>query len=115
MGNLTKGEDFEAAQLKLAAIIKRLIFGHVGGLRVRDGLPVFDPPPHIVQAIRLGSRTPHRDSDCAESTLQAEFSELFDHLAHLRDGIVDIDVRHGLPFRLVFGWRSITPNGEGHR
>ena len=56
----------------------------------------------IVQEIKLGSEPERRpDRSSADLTLKREFEVLFDQLSHVRDGLVDIEVRHGLPFRLV--------------
>ena len=66
------------------------------------GLPCYEPEPRIVQAIKLDSE-PERQPDrgCADLTLKKEFESLFDQLSRLRDAIVDIEVRHSAPFRLV--------------
>jgi len=65
-------------------------------------LPCYEPEPRIVQAIKLDSE-PERQPDrgCADLTLKKEFESLFDQLSRLRDAIVDIEVRHSAPFRLV--------------
>jgi hypothetical protein len=41
------------------------------------------------------------DGGHADLTLKKEFESLFDQLSRLRDGVVDIEVRHNVPFRLV--------------
>jgi hypothetical protein len=83
-------------------IIEALGFGVIEGLTIRDGLPCYDPEPRIVQAIKLASG-PERQPDRSgtELTLKKEFENLFDQLRRLRDGIVDIEVQHNLPFKLV--------------
>jgi hypothetical protein len=99
-----KKEGLQAGQRRLVELVQSLAFGYVGGLRFRNGLPVFEPPPRIVQTIKLSSGPGQRDSNCTDPALKAEFLELFYHLARLRDGSVDIEVRHGLPFRIVLEW-----------
>jgi hypothetical protein len=65
-------------------------------------LPCYEPEPRIVQTIKLDSepeQQPHRrDGDL---TLKKEFENLFEQLNRLRDAIIDIEVRHSVPFRLV--------------
>jgi hypothetical protein len=65
-------------------------------------LPCYEPEPRIVQAIKLDSE-PERlpDCSCADLTLKKEFESLFEQLSRLHDGIVEIEVRHSAPFRLV--------------
>jgi hypothetical protein len=83
-------------------LIEALGFGVIERLLIRGGLPCYDPEPRIVQAIKLDSeseRQPARSD--ADLTLKKEFESLFEQLSRLRDGIVDIEVRHNAPFRLV--------------
>jgi hypothetical protein len=98
---MTRG-SLSPGQRRILAIIEELGFGRIERLSVRSGQPWYDPAPRIVQEIKLGSepeRQPNRN--CADLTLKKEFQSLFDQLSQVRDGIVDIEVRHGLPFRLV--------------
>ena len=83
-------------------IIEALGFGMIVQLSVRDGLPSFDPEPRIVQTIKLASspgRQPDRRRD--DLTLPKEFEDLFDQVIRLGTGVVDIEVRHGLPCKIV--------------
>jgi hypothetical protein len=68
---------------------------------LNEGQPCFDRAPQIVQSIKLGSRpepVPHADEN---GTLKKSFSDLFEQLSKLPDCKVDIEVQHGLPFRLI--------------
>jgi hypothetical protein len=89
-------------QHRTVEIIEGLGFGVIERLVIRGGIPYFKPAPRIVQAIKLDS-APVRPPDRlgADLTLKKEFESLFDQLSRLRDGTVDIEVRHSLPFRLV--------------
>jgi hypothetical protein len=102
MGIPVKKEDLEASQRRLVDIIQTLAFGNIEGLRVRDGLPNLDPAPRIVQTIKLDSE-PERDTELESSgsTLKKEFEQLFVEMGLLRDAVVSIECRHGLPFRLL--------------
>jgi hypothetical protein len=87
---------------RIVDIIEALGFGVIERLTIRDGLPCYEPEPRIVQAIKLASAPERRaDRSCGDLTLKAEFEYLFDQLTRLRDGLVDIEVRHSAPFRLV--------------
>ena len=89
-------------QRRTVEIIEALGFGLIERLLIRGGLPWYDPEPRIVQTIKLGpgpERQPGRSD--ANLTLKKEFESLFEQLHQLRDGAVDIEVQHSLPFRLV--------------
>jgi hypothetical protein len=65
-------------------------------------LPCYEPAPRIVQAIKLVSgpeRQPDRSR--ADLTLRKDFERLFNQLTQLCNAVVDIEVQHSLPFRLV--------------
>jgi hypothetical protein len=83
-------------------IIGALGFGVIERLCIRGGLPCFEPEPRIVQTIKLDSASERQpDGAPTDLTLKKEFDTLFDQLSRLQDGVVDIEVRHSLPFRLV--------------
>lgn len=94
--------SLDPAQRQTVEIIKALGFGVIERLWIRGGLPCYEPEPRIVQAIKLDS-DPARESNDGhfDLTLKREFESLFDQLNRLGDGVVDIEVRHSLPFRLV--------------
>jgi hypothetical protein len=94
------------AQRQTVEIIEILGFGSIESLVIRDGNPCFETEPRIVQAIKLESQTTRKPDDSrADFRLKREFENLFDHLSRVREGVVDIEVRHGLPFRLVVARR----------
>ena len=90
------------SQRRTVEIIEALGFGVIERLSICGGLPCYEPEPRIVQAIKLDS-APHGQVDRVEAdlTLKKEFESLFDQLSRLREAMVDVEVRHSLPFRLV--------------
>jgi hypothetical protein len=88
-------------QRRTVEIIEALGFGIIERLSVRDGLPYFEPDARIIQAIKLGPEPEHKPDRTDADTLKKEFGSLFEQLSRLRDGIVNIEVRHGAPFKLV--------------
>ena len=91
-----------AGQLRLLEIIEELGFGRIEQLSIHYGEPCYERTTRIVQEIKLGSepeRLPDRNN--ADLTLKKEFESLFNQLSDLRDDTVDIEVRHGVPFKLV--------------
>lgn len=91
-----------AGRLRLREIIEELGFGRIEQLSIHKGEPCYEGTLRIVEEIKLGSQRERRpDQSRADFTLKMEFEDLFNRLSQLRDGIVDIEVRHGVPFRLV--------------
>ena len=84
----------------LIALIRRLGFGTIHGLRVVGGQPVLDPFPRVVQEHKFGSDfKPARPRPV--EPLRDEDHQLLAALAAIGDGVVEtIEVRHGLAFRM---------------
>src|SRR4051812_3456192 len=92
----------DSGQRRTFEIIDALGFGFIEHLRVHKGFPCFEPSPRIVQSIKLDSEPiPRRNAAHDDLTLKKEFETLFNQLNRLHEGVVDIEVRHSLPFRLV--------------
>ncbi|MGA2186553.1 MAG: hypothetical protein ABSH47_26350 [Bryobacteraceae bacterium] len=83
--------------------MQQMYYGRIDGLVILDGEPVFDPMPRIIRDIKLGGEDgPRPESNHADFLLKSQVIELFDHLTEIRNGSIEsIEVKHGLPFRLV--------------
>lgn len=95
-------DSLKPSQQRIVEMIDALTFGRIEGLTIRCGEPYYEPAPCIAQEIKLG--TPPEDrrrSNSQDFALKSEFESLFIHLERLGNGIVDIEIRHGLPFRLI--------------
>jgi hypothetical protein len=98
---LTK-RSLDPVQLQLVEAIEELWFGRIEQISVRDGKPCYEPATQIVQEIKLESEIePRVERTSSDLTLKSEFERLFNQLDRLRDGLVDIEIRHGVPFRLI--------------
>jgi hypothetical protein len=89
-------------QRQTLEIIEELGFGLIEGLSIFNGQPCYDHPPRIIQELKLASG-PEWRPDChdVDLTLKKEFENLFIQLGRLGNGVVDIEVHHCAPFRLV--------------
>jgi hypothetical protein len=87
------------AQARLFELLQGLNFGRVEGLRVRAGEPIFDPPPRVIQTVKLRSNNdPRPERSYSDFRLKRQIVEMLDIVSSLGDGEVrSIDVRHGLP------------------
>jgi hypothetical protein len=91
------------ARRRLVRLMQQIRFGKVEGLRVRGGEPVFSPPPVVTREHKFGGENgPHPGAEAADFRLKAQIQDLCAALDALGDGtIAVIDVRHGLPFRML--------------
>lgn len=98
----TKGALSPARQ-RLLQTMQELNFGRIENLRVHAGEPLFIPAPRIIRDIKIGGENgPRPQAYHNDFALKAQFAEFFDHLSRLGHGSVTaIEVKHGLPFRLV--------------
>ena len=103
MNDLMTKASLSAPRRRLLETMQRLNFGRIEDLEVRGGEPVFSPAPRIVQDIKLGGENgPRAELAAADFVLKSQVAEFFDHLSRLGDGSIEsIDVKHGLPFKLV--------------
>jgi hypothetical protein len=88
---------------RLVELMQSLNFGRIEHLVVAGGRPVFDPPPEVVREIKFGTENgPRLERFRVDFTLKTEVLELLAQLEALGEGVVrSIEVRHGLPFRMI--------------
>lgn len=71
--------ELSAPRRRLVDIIRLHGFGYVERLRVKDGEPVWDPPPELTSHTKLGRRNrPQSLHDPACSTVIDEYVHLFE-------------------------------------
>jgi hypothetical protein len=100
----TTKASLTASQARLIDLMQRLNFGRIEGLHVRDGDPLFHPPPRIFRDVKPGSKNgPRSEAAKADFALKAEVIDLFAQLEAVGNGVIErIEVQHGLPFRMTF-------------
>jgi hypothetical protein len=82
--------------------MQRVYFGQIKDLSIQGGEPCFNPAPKIVQEIKMGAENgPPPELALDDFILKSQVVDLFTHLSQLDDTCVEIEVRHGLPFRLI--------------
>ena len=97
----------------LIEFMQRIQFGRIESLQIADGQPVLDPLPRIVREIKFGSEvSPGVPADRSNSVPRRQVQELLDLMCEIENGVIDVlEVRHGLPFRVVLAAQS-GPGGE---
>lgn len=93
----------------LVELMQTVNFGRIEGLLVRAGQPVLNPRPTVVREHKFGSDSGSRpEYGRPDFLLKRQVVEMFDQLDVLDDAIIDqIEVKHGLPFRMVVTEQSV--------
>lgn len=91
------------ARRRLVTLMQEVNFGHVKGLVVRGGEPILNPPPRVVREIKFGSENgPRAEAAKDDFALKAQVRDLFAHMEAMGDGVIRcIEVKHGLPFKMI--------------
>lgn len=87
------------ARARLLELLQSLNFGRVEGLKVHGGEPIFDPPPRVIQTLKLGADNgPRPERSYSDFRLKHQTVEMLNLLSSLGHGEVrSIEVRFGLP------------------
>lgn len=88
---------------RLVELMQRIGFGRIEHLHMVGGEPTFTPMPRVVREVKLGG-APGGDAAArpAEFSLKQAVVELLAELKTTGEGsTVSIEVRHGLPHRLL--------------
>lgn len=95
--------SLSSGRRRLVEMMQQLNFGRIEDLEIRSGEPLFNPAPRVVQDIKIGGENgPRPESSFPNFLLKNQVIELFEHFDRLGDAtIAFIDVKHGLPFKLV--------------
>ena len=83
-------------------ICQRLNFGRIENLHVRNGEPVFDPPPSTTEERKFAAAEngPRTEGSLHPPRLKQQMVEMFALFDQLKNGSISvIEVKHGLPFR----------------
>jgi hypothetical protein len=99
----TRFTQLSAPRQALVRLLQSMNIGSIEHLEVRACEPLFNPPPAVLIEVKLDAEgDPRPELDLADFELGKEVTRLLEQLDLLRDGSIDrIDVRHGLPRRVV--------------
>lgn len=96
-------QDLTALSRELIRLLQDINFGSIECLHVHRGEPVWTPPPRITRELKFGAPSgPRPETRLEDFALKAEVVELLERIETMQDGVIDrIEVRHGLPFRMI--------------
>ena len=102
------------SQSRLVELLQRLNFGRVEGLHVRNGEPVFDPAPRVVQKVKMGAdNSPRPEAALRDFLLKHQTIEMLQAIADLGEGkVLTIEVKNGLCFSLELEHRFPSVGGS---
>ena len=85
---------------RLVELMQEINFGRIENLAVLNGEPVFDPPPHVTQDIKLdGENGPRPELKTQDFELKSKVVSLFKVLDTLGNATIrSLECKHGLPF-----------------
>jgi len=89
---------------KLIRLCQSTNFGSIRGLDIRQGQPLFDPPPILLIDLKLdGDDPPRPEINLNDFGLSQEVVRLMNRFDELVNTTIDIlEVRAGIPRRVVF-------------
>ena len=88
--------DLTAAELQLIRLARKIQFGSILELHVRDGQPVFNPLPHI--HVRVDHGRPARTAPNGGGELKERMRDVLLMIRAVHNGLIhEIVVRDGLP------------------
>ncbi|MBC7835956.1 MAG: hypothetical protein H7Y88_12785 [Phycisphaerales bacterium] len=93
------------SRMRLVSTMQELNFGSIEGLHVRDGEPVFDPPPRTIKEFHFGGgdNRPRPELGRPLGQPKDEHLRLFQMLDESRSGVIArLIVRAGLPIKADF-------------
>jgi len=97
-------QDLSPSRASLIELMQEVNFGRIENLLIRDCDPVLNPKPRVVREHKFGGENgPRPERDHNDFKLKGQIIELFEFFDELGNGIIEaIEVKHGLPFRVIF-------------
>ena len=104
------------SQSRLVELLQRLNFGRVESLHVRNGEPVFDPAPRVIQKLKMGGENgPRPESALRDFLLKHQTIEMLQAIADLGEGeILALEVKNGLCFSLEIEHKESGAGAQSH-
>jgi hypothetical protein len=100
---LLRFSQLSSPRQKLVRMCQTVNYGQIQGVVVRDGEPIYEPPPVVVIDAKLyRDDGPRRELVLSDFVLRNDFCRLMARLDAAKNGMIQcIDVRAGLPRRLI--------------
>ena len=115
MNGPTTKSSLSDPQHRLIELMQFLNFGRIEALLVQGGEPVFEPPPRIIQKLKMGGENgPRLEAGLQDFWLKQQTVEMLRAIAELGDGKVSlIEIKHGLPYAVEIERQADQLGGAG--
>jgi len=96
-------QDLSDPRIRLVELMQQVNYGRIQGLRVKNGEPVFDPPPSVLRLVLFGKDNGPNAACMSESfTLKKKVTELFETFDHEQSLLIqELIIENGLPVRMI--------------
>jgi hypothetical protein len=107
MAALERFSQLSASRQALVRLCQSVNFGHIVGIAIQDGDPVFNPQPTVLLDVKLDAdEGQRRETELPDFALRDEVRRLMARLDQLKKGRIErIEVRSGIPRRVVIEHR----------
>jgi hypothetical protein len=90
--------------------MRRIQFGRFEELRIRNGEPIWDPPPKLVRVTKIGSGEEEEVAEEGDWVLKGAVRDLLKELAKVQNGTFErITFHRGLPCVVEIAIGSTVP------
>ncbi len=95
--------SLSSARQQLVMLMQEVNYGKIEGLPIREGEPVFEPPPRVLRDFLLGKiNEPHTARGKGDFALKEQVMALFDLFDREQSVTVEsLVVQNGLPVRMT--------------
>ena len=103
MTNVVTKATLTPARKRLLELMQEINYGRIEKLHVRDGEPVFDPPPTVLRLFLFGKDNGPNESRGNDGfALKRKVAELFEVFDRERSlSIQELRIDNGLPIRMT--------------
>jgi hypothetical protein len=94
--------DLGPERRELIELFCKTGFGRIR-IHIAAGQPVMDPRPVVLKEHKFGAASSvGRPTSQADFELKQQVIEFLEQIVSINDGVLDLEVQHGLPFRMTF-------------
>ena len=103
MGAAANSNSLSPARKRLVRLMQDVNYGRITNLQVRDGDPVFDPPPTVLRLFLFGKgNRPNESRGNDGFALKMEVAQLFGIFERERNLLIhELIIDNGLPVRMT--------------
>lgn len=100
---MTQKSQLSPQRRRLVELMQQINFGRIDRLEIHRGQPMLESPMTIIREYKFGGENGTRSERMREDfCLKRQVSDLMSQFDLIQNGMIDqLEVKHGLPFRMV--------------